>query len=58
MTEKIIIKGLSVSELNVNPVKKGKKEEYNKILSNPGLILKGQELNQKNMRLGFIGLVR
>jgi len=57
MTERMI-KGLSVSELNVNTLKKGKEEEYSKIRCDLALILKGQEINQKDMRLGFIGLAR
>lgn len=47
---------ISVSELNVNTLKKRKKEEYSKIRCDLALILKGQEINQKDMRLGFIGL--
>jgi hypothetical protein len=33
-----------------------KEEEYRKIRSDLGLILEGQKINQKDLRLGFIGL--
>jgi len=46
----------SVSELNLNKLKKWKGEEYSKIRCDLGLILEGQKMNQKNLRLGFIGL--
>ena len=58
MTEKMI-KGLSFSELkkeDFNKLKKWKEEEYSKIRSDLGLILEGQKINQKDLRLGFIGL--
>jgi site-specific recombinase XerD len=58
MTEEMI-KGLSLSELkkeDFNKLKKWKEEEYSKIRSDLGLILEGQKLNQKDLRLGFIGL--
>lgn len=32
--------------------------EYNEIRSNLNLLLKGQEINQKDLRLGFIGLAK
>jgi len=54
-----MIKGLSLSELkkeDLNKLKKWKEEEYSKIRSDLGLILEGQKLNQKDLRLGFIGL--
>ena len=56
---KEMIKGLSFSELkkeDFNKLKKWKEEEYSKIRSDLGLILEGQKLNQKDLRLGFIGL--
>ena len=49
----------SLSELkkeDFNILKIYKKEEYNKIRSDLRLILEGQKINQKDMRLGFIGL--
>ena len=58
MTEEMI-KGLSLYELkkeDFNKLKKWKKEEYSKIRSDLGLILEGQKINQKDLRLGFIGL--
>ena len=58
MTEEMI-KGLSLYELkkeDFNILKIYKKEEYNKIRSDLRLILEGQKLNQKDLRLGFIGL--
>ena len=58
MTEEMI-KGLSLYELkkeDFNKLKKWKEEEYSKIRSDLGLILEGQKLNQKDRRLGFIGL--
>lgn len=58
MTEEMI-KGLSLSELkkeDFNKLKKWKEEEYSKIRSDLGLILEGQKINQKDLRLGFIGL--
>lgn len=47
---------ISVSELNLNELKKYKKEEYSKIGCDLGLILKGQKINQRDLGLGFIGL--
>ncbi len=58
MTEEMI-KGISLSELkkeDFNKLKKWKEEEYIKIRSDLGLILEGQKINQKDLRLGFIGL--
>jgi len=58
MTEKIT-KVLSLSKLkdkDFNKLKKWKEEEYRKIRSDLGLILEGQKINQKDLRLGFIGL--
>lgn len=58
MTEEMI-KGLSLSELkkeDFNKLKKWKEEEYSRIRSDLGLILEGQKINQKDLRLGFIGL--
>ena len=54
-----VSKVVSLSELkkeDLNKLKKWKKEEYNKIRSDLRLILEGQKINQKDMRLGFIGL--
>ena len=50
---------ISLSELKkeeFNKLKKWKEEEYSKIRSDLGLILEGQKINQKDLRLGFIGL--
>ena len=47
---------ISVSELNLNKLKKWEREEYSKISCDLGLILEGQKMNQKDLRLGFIGL--
>ena len=58
MTEEMI-KGLSLSELkkeDFNKLKKWKEEEYSKIRSDLGLVLEGQKLNQKDLRLGFMCL--
>ena len=58
MTEEMI-KGLSLYELkkeDFNKLKKWKEEEYSKIRSDLGVILEGQKINQKDLRLGFIGL--
>jgi hypothetical protein len=54
-----MLKGLSLSELkkeDLNKLKKWKEEEYSKIRSDLGLILEGQKINQKYLRLDFIGL--
>ena len=50
---------ISLSELkkeDFKKLKKWKEEEYSKIRSDLGLILEGQKINQKDLRLGFIGL--
>lgn len=50
---------ISLSELkkeDFNQLKKWKQEEYSEIRSDLGLILEGQKINQKDLRLGFIGL--
>ena len=47
---------ISVSELDLNELKKYKEEEYSKIRCDLGLILEGQKINQKDLHLGFIGL--
>ena len=50
---------ISLSELkkeDFNKLKKWKQEEYSEIRSDLGLILEGQKINQKDLRLGFIGL--
>jgi hypothetical protein len=60
MTEEIS-KVLSLSGLkqeDFNKLKKWKEEEYGKIRSDLELILDGQKLNQKDLRLGFIGLAK
>jgi len=57
--KKNISKGLSLSEgkkEGFKELKKWKEEEYSKIRSDLGLILEGQKINQKDLRLGFIGL--
>jgi len=58
MTEEIN-KVLSLSKLkdkDFKKLKKWKEEEYKEIRSDLELILKGQKINQKDLRLGFIGL--
>nr|YP_010283343.1 hypothetical protein MKU01_pgp031 [Psammodictyon constrictum]ULD16462.1 hypothetical protein [Psammodictyon constrictum] len=45
-----------ISELNLNKLRKWKKEEYSKICCDLKLILEGQKINQKDLHLGFIGL--
>lgn len=58
MTEEIN-KVLSLSKLkdkDFKKLKKWKEEEYKEIRSDLELILKGQKTNQKDLRLGFIGL--
>ena len=50
---------ISLSELkkeDFNKLKKWKQEEYSEIRFDLGLILEGQKINQKDLRLGFIGL--
>ena len=57
--EEELSKVVSLSELkkeDFNILKIYKKEEYNKIRSDLRLILEGQKINNKDMRLGFIGL--
>ena len=49
-------KTISVSGLDLNKLKKWKGEESSIIGSALGLILEGQEINQKTLRLGFIVL--
>lgn len=39
-----------------NKLKKWKEEEYREIRSDLELLLEGQKINQKDLRLGFIGL--
>jgi site-specific recombinase XerD len=58
MTEKIN-KVLSLSKLkdkDFKKLKKWKEEEYRKIRSDLQLLLESQKINQKDLRLGFIGL--
>jgi len=58
MTE-IISKVVSLSGLkkdDFKKLKKWKEDEYRKIRSDLELILEGQKINQKDLRLGFIGL--
>lgn len=47
---------ISISELNLYELKKYNEEEYSKIRCDLGLILEGQKINQRDLRLGFIGL--
>lgn len=57
--KKEINKAISISELkkeDINTLKKWQKEEYKDIRSNLKLVLDGQKVNQKELRLGFIGL--
>ena len=54
-----ISKVVSLSGLkknDFNKLKKWKEEEYIKIRSDLALLLEGQKINQKDLRLGFIGL--
>ena len=54
-----ISKFVCLSELkkdNLNKLKKWSKEEYREIRSDLELLLAGQKINQKDLRLGFIGL--
>ena len=46
----------SISEVNLNKLKKYKEEKYSKIRYDLGLILEGQKINQKDLHLGFIEL--
>lgn len=58
MSEKIS-KVVSLSGLkknDFNKLKKWKEEEYIKIRSDLALLLEGQKINHKDLRLGFIGL--
>ena len=47
---------ISMPEIKLNKLKKAEEEEYKKIRYNLELILEGQKINQKDLRLGFIGL--
>ena len=47
---------VSVTELNLNELKKYTEEEYNKIRYDLELLLEGQKINQEDLHLGFIGL--
>jgi len=47
---------ISMPEINLNKLKKAEEEEYQKIHYDLELILEGQKINQKDLRLGFIGL--
>ena len=47
---------ISASKLDLKKLKKWEKEEYSKIRCDLELILEGQKMNQKDLRLGFIGL--
>ena len=53
----ISLSGLEeVKKDDFNKLKKWKEDEYQKIRSDLVLILEGQKINQKDLRLGFIGL--
>jgi hypothetical protein len=66
MKEKINKLSYPVKELKKSDFNKIKEEltqrweedKYRKILSDLQLILEGQKINQKDLRLGFIGLVK
>lgn len=45
-----------VKNNNSNKITEWKEDEYKKIHSDRSLLLKGQKINQKDFRLGFIGL--
>lgn len=47
---------ISVSELNLNILKRWREEEYREIRSDLVQILEGQKINQKDLQLSFIGL--
>lgn len=63
MTEEIskvvFLSGLKeVKKNDFNKMKEWKEDEYRKICSDLELILEGQKINQKDLRLGFIGLAK
>ena len=66
MKEEISKLGSPIKELkksDFNKIKeelthRWKEDEYRKILSDLQLILEGQKINQKDLRLGFIGLAK
>jgi site-specific recombinase XerD len=53
-----ILKLEQVKNNNSNKITEWKEEEYEKIHSDLNLLLEGQRINQKDLRLGFIGLAK
>jgi hypothetical protein len=53
-----ILKLAQAKKNNFNKITEWKKDEYGKIHSDLQLILEGQKINQKDFRLGFIGLAK
>jgi hypothetical protein len=47
-----------VKKSNFNKLKEWKENEYRKIRFDLQLLLEGQKINQKDLRLGFIGLAK
>jgi hypothetical protein len=47
-----------VKKSDFNKIKEWKENEYRKIRSDLQLLLEGQKINQKDLRLGFIGLAK
>lgn len=56
MTKTITLKEDNLIRIQKELTYKCQEEENRKIRSDLALILKGQEMNQKDLRLGFIGL--
>jgi len=55
----VFLSGLKeVKKSDLNKIKEWKEDEYRKIVSDLKLILEGQKINQKDLRLGFIGLAK
>ena len=47
-----------MEKTDFNRIKEWKENEYKKIRSDLELILESQKINQKDLRLGFIGLAK
>jgi hypothetical protein len=56
MTKTITLKKDNLIRIQKELTYKCQEEEYRKIRSDLAFILEGQEMNQKDLRLGFIGL--
>ena len=56
MTKTITLKEDNLIRIQKELTYKCQEEEYRKIRSDLALVLEGQEMNQKDLRLGFIGL--